>query len=104
MPTSLSQHPQLAIQYRNDLASLEFEAECAAAEFRHADLPPRERFQEIASSLIQLRGTWQTIQPPFRRRFERLLLPTGFVIDNTRTAELGGLFGLFGDPRNPTHL
>jgi Tfp pilus assembly protein PilE len=39
----------------------------------------REKFQEIATPLVQLRHTWQTIHPPFRRRFERLLLPAGFV-------------------------
>jgi DNA invertase Pin-like site-specific DNA recombinase len=55
----------------------------------------REKFQEIAEPLIQLRQTWQTIQPPYRRRFERLLLPAGFVIGQTRTAELGGLFSFF---------
>jgi DNA invertase Pin-like site-specific DNA recombinase len=55
----------------------------------------REQFQEIATPLIQLRRTWQTIHPPFRRRFERLLLPAGFVIGQTRTAELGGLFSFF---------
>ena len=55
----------------------------------------REQFREIAAPLIQLRRTWKTIQPPFRRRFERLVLPAGFVIGQTRTAELGGLFSFF---------
>ena len=52
----------------------------------------REHFQEISMPLVQLRRTWQTIQPPFRRRFERLVLPAGFATGQTRTAELGGLF------------
>jgi DNA invertase Pin-like site-specific DNA recombinase len=55
----------------------------------------REHFAEIAQPLIHLRQTWQTIQPPFRRRFERLVLPVGFAIGQTRTAELGGLFSTF---------
>jgi site-specific DNA recombinase len=55
----------------------------------------REKFQDIAEPLVNLRQTWRTIQPPFRRRFERLVLPTGFSIGQTRTAELGGLFSLF---------
>jgi CheY-like chemotaxis protein len=56
----------------------------------------REQFQEIATPLLQLRQTWQTIQPSFRRRFERLVLPAGFVVGQTRTAELGGLFRFLG--------
>src|ERR1039458_5598173 len=56
----------------------------------------REHFQEISMPLVQLRRTWQTIQPPFRRRFERLVLPTGFVIGQSRTAPLGGLFSFLG--------
>ena len=56
----------------------------------------REHFQEISIPLIMLRRTWQTIQPPFRRRFERLILPAGFAIRQSRTAELGGLFSFFG--------
>jgi hypothetical protein len=31
-----------------------------------------------------------------RRRFERLVLPAGFVIGQSRTAPLGGLFSFFG--------
>ncbi len=52
----------------------------------------REHFQEISLPLVQLRNTWQAIPPPFRRRFERLVLPVGFVIGQSRTADLGGLF------------
>ena len=55
----------------------------------------REHFQEIAMPLVELRRTWQTIHPPFRRRFERLVLPAGFATGQTRTAELGGLFRFF---------
>lgn len=45
--------------------------------------------------LVHLRRTWQTIHPPFRRRFERLVLPASFAIGQTQTAELGGLFSVF---------
>ena len=55
----------------------------------------REHFQEISTPLVQLRRTWQTIYPPFRRRFERLVLPAGFVIGQSRTADVGGLFSVF---------
>jgi DNA invertase Pin-like site-specific DNA recombinase len=55
----------------------------------------REKFREIATPLVQLSRTWRTIHSPFRRRFERLLLPAGFVIGQTRTAELGSLFSVF---------
>jgi DNA invertase Pin-like site-specific DNA recombinase len=55
----------------------------------------REHFEEIAKPLIHLRQTWKTIKPPFRRRFERLVLPVGFAVGQTRTAELGGLFSTF---------
>ena len=55
----------------------------------------REHFNEIAMPLVQLRRTWRNIHPPFRRRFERLVLPAGYVVGQTRTAELGGLFSFF---------
>jgi hypothetical protein len=55
----------------------------------------REHFREIATPLAELRQTWLTIHPPFRRRFERLVLPAGFAAGQTRTAELGGLFRFF---------
>ncbi|HSU55811.1 MAG TPA: recombinase family protein [Candidatus Dormibacteraeota bacterium] len=61
----------------------------------------REKFKEITTPLVQLRETWQTIQPAFRRRFERLILPAGFEIGKTRTAELGGLFSFFRDFAHP---
>ncbi|MGD0309679.1 MAG: recombinase family protein [Acidobacteriota bacterium] len=55
----------------------------------------REHFHEIAKPLVDLRSTWRSIHPPFRRRFERLILPAGFLTGQTRTAELGGLFSFF---------
>ena len=61
----------------------------------------REHFQEIAMPLVELRSTWRTIHPPFRRRFERLVLPAGFATGQTRTAELGGLFRFFRGLAHP---
>ena len=69
------------------------EAKTARATIDMAEV--RAKFQEIAAPLVNLRRTWKTIQPPFRRRFERLVLPAGFVIGQSRTAELGGLFSFF---------
>jgi hypothetical protein len=48
--------------------------------------------QEIMAPLASLRETWRALQPPLRRRFERLILPGGFVIGRIRTADLGLLF------------
>jgi site-specific DNA recombinase len=55
----------------------------------------REDLGEITEPLTQLRGTWETLGSPFRRRFERLVLPVGFVNGEIRTAELGLLFRVF---------
>jgi site-specific DNA recombinase len=73
----------------------------AAIEASH---PPRRinvaevrcHLRETISPLSQLRNTWQSLQPPFRRRFERLVLPVGFLIGQIRTADLGLLFRTFG--------
>lgn len=56
----------------------------------------RAELAEITKPLTELSNTWHTLQPPFRRRFERLVLPVGFVNGETRTAELGLLFRTFG--------
>jgi len=63
-----------------------------------------EKFKEISMPLIQLRQTWQTIQPPFRRRFERLVLPAGFAIGHSRTAELSGLFSALRGFAHPVSI
>ena len=57
----------------------------------------RSALNEITKPLSELRETWQTMPTPFRRRFNRLVVPAGFVIEETRTAELGLLFRLLGD-------
>ncbi len=57
----------------------------------------REQLNEIREPLAELRKTWETLPDPFRRRFERLVLPVGFVNGESRTAELGLLFRTFGE-------
>jgi DNA invertase Pin-like site-specific DNA recombinase len=52
--------------------------------------------KEIVAPLSSLQNTWRSLHSPFRRRFERLILPGGFVIGNIRTADLGLLFSIFG--------
>ena len=87
-------HRKVILNQRN---ALESQGACRRIDIAEA----REQFKEIATPLIQLRETWKTIQPPFRRRFERLVLPAGFMIGKTRTAELGRLFSVlqgFADP------
>ena len=52
---------------------------------------------EITEPLSRLRETWTALLGPFRRRFDRLILPVGFVAGESRTAELGLLFRALGD-------
>jgi site-specific DNA recombinase len=54
----------------------------------------RQQISDIAAPLTELRGTWRTLQPPIRRRFDRLVLPVGFVRGKSRTAQTGRLFGV----------
>ncbi len=56
----------------------------------------RQNVAGIIQPLTQLRTTWHELPGPFRRRFERFLLPAGFVNQKIRTAELGLLFRVFG--------
>jgi hypothetical protein len=55
----------------------------------------RADVKEIVAPLSSLQNTWRSLHSPFRRRFERLILPGGFVIGNIRTADLGLLFSAF---------
>lgn len=55
----------------------------------------RTDLDQIVKPLAALRETWHSLRAPFRRRFERLILPGGFVIGKIRTADLGLLFSLF---------
>ncbi len=55
----------------------------------------KKDLESIVEPLTDLRATWRTLEPSFRHRFERLILPGGFVIGRIRTAGLGLLFTLF---------
>ncbi len=90
-------HRKIILNQRNALESKGTRQRIDVAEVR-------EKFKEIIMPLIQLRQTWQTIQPPFRRRFERLVLPAGFAIGYSRTAELGGLFSVFREFARPVSI
>ena len=81
-------HRKIILNQRHALESQSMSSRIDVAE-------AREKFKEIAAPLIHLRETWHTLQPAFRRRFERLILPAGFAIGTSRTAELGGLFSVF---------
>jgi site-specific DNA recombinase len=55
--------------------------------------------QEIMRPLSELGATWSSIPVGFQRRFNHMVLPAGFVIGSSRTAELGPLFRALGDFR-----
>jgi len=55
----------------------------------------RKDLEKILEPLTNLQATWQSLTPPLRRRFDHLILPTGFVAGNVRTADLGLLFSFF---------
>jgi site-specific DNA recombinase len=50
--------------------------------------------EEITLPLHNLKRTWQTIPAGFQRRFNYLVVPVGFVVGQSRTAELGPLFSV----------
>ena len=90
-------HRKIILNQRNALESQGSRQTVDVAEVR-------EKFKEIVMPLIHLRQTWKTIQPPFRRRFERLVLPAGFAIGHSRTVELGGLFSTFRELAHPVSI
>lgn len=49
----------------------------------------------ICEPLSNLRATWNEIEPALKQRFQRLILPTGFVIGRVGTAEMGCFFSSF---------
>jgi site-specific DNA recombinase len=55
----------------------------------------RTDLEQITEPLGALRRTWQSLKAPFRARFDRLILPGGFVNGKIRTADLGLLFSVF---------
>jgi len=52
---------------------------------------------EVKKPLGELGETWQILPPPLQRRFERSVLPVGFVNGQIRTAEKALLFRVFGE-------
>jgi len=56
---------------------------------------------EIKKPLSELMHTWQIMEPAIRPRFNRLLLPVGYVNGEIGTAERGLLFRSFGEISEP---
>jgi|SRR5579871_2376 len=55
----------------------------------------RQELAAITNPLIRLKETWAELTIQEKQRFQRLLLPVGFVHGAIRTAELGLLFSTF---------
>ena len=66
--------------------------------FRAEEL--EKRLDEIIQPLSDLGATWQALPQALQVRFQRLVLPAGFVREEIRTAELGLLFQVFGEFRD----
>ena len=62
----------------------------------------REDLDSIVAPLSQLRATWKEFTPKARLRFERWLLPFGFVIGTIQTAEMSQFFRAIGQS-SPTN-
>lgn len=60
----------------------------------------RNKVHEIARPLSRLHETWTALELSRQQRFQRLILPVGFVTGRIRTADLGLLFSTFGAFRN----
>lgn len=56
----------------------------------------RRQIREIVEPLANLRKTWHALGPLLRKRFNRMLLPGGFVNGKSGTAQLGLLFSTSG--------
>ncbi|HET9285298.1 MAG TPA: recombinase family protein [Candidatus Angelobacter sp.] len=54
----------------------------------------RQELHAITAPLANLVETWDRLDPASRGRFKRMLLPVGFVVGQTRTAEKALLFSL----------
>jgi DNA invertase Pin-like site-specific DNA recombinase len=53
------------------------------------------QLDEICEPLANLAATWVDISPALKQRFQRLILPAGFVVGRVGTADLGCLFSTF---------
>ena len=84
----------MLVQRRTNVeATLESESLNPKAVIREVD--------EIKKPLSELLHTWQALEPAFRPRFNRLLLPVGYVNGGIRTAERGLLFRSFSEVSEP---
>jgi len=59
----------------------------------------RRDLEQIKAPLSNIRETWQRLRPPLQRRFQRAVLPAGFVNGQVGTAEKALLFSVFDDLR-----
>lgn len=50
---------------------------------------------EIEGRLTQMKATWNSVPVGFHRRFNHMVLPVGFVVGESRTANLGPIFKAF---------
>ena len=57
----------------------------------------QQEIDQIKKPLSELEETWRILSPQLRRRFERAVLPVGFVNGQIRTAERALLFSTFAD-------
>ncbi len=57
----------------------------------------QSELREITLPISELKRTWQSIPVGFQRRFNHMVLPVGFVVGESRTAELGPLFKVLED-------
>jgi hypothetical protein len=60
----------------------------------------RSDLHEIEKPVAELRITWQALLPAFQRRFNRMVLPVGYVNGRIGTAERALLFSTLGDFRD----
>src|SRR3989344_6128277 len=64
------------------------------------DLTPecvREWREELKEPLIRLPDTWAALPVDYQRRFNRFVVPVGYINGKNRTAELGPIFKLIDD-------
>ncbi len=55
----------------------------------------KDQLDEICDPLMNLAATWLDISPALKQRFQRLILPAGFVVERIGTADMGCLFSMF---------
>jgi hypothetical protein len=82
------------IQQKNRLVSQRLALESQA--HQTTDLAQVQAdLEQIVEPLSALQTTWKALKPPLRSRFDRLILPGGFLTGRIRTADLGLLFSSF---------